>query len=335
MMPKITIEGEIGYEVTKQSVIAQLDEADGKDITLRISSLGGSVDDALSIHDALKGYPGNVVANIDGMVASAATIIAMGAKEIRMSENAFFLIHKSMSMIGIFSSMNEDDIDELITDLKNIKATNEKIDAVIANIYSKRTGRRPHTILNLMKEDRWLNANEAHEFGFVDEVTSPSKMNRVQMLGLAASAKEKKLPELPKEFINQNKETMNVSELKEWVASKIEEITTPKTEKVEVKIMDNEEVQAKLAEVEGLIASKEEELAGKAGEIEAKVAEVETLTAKVTELEAEIEKMKAVETKTEAKADDGKVNDESKEAKEDENSPFAFIAKRFNSMKTY
>ena len=195
---QIKIDGPIGGEINKQFITNELEKANGEDIDLKISSLGGSVDDAFAIHDSLKDYSGHVKAIYTGFVASAATIIGAGADEGEMSPNALFLVHKSLSGVMVFGHLNEEDIDKLINDLNDIKNTNKKVDLIIANIYAQSTGRKAKTMLNLMSENKWLNAEETRDFGFIDNISHPEKKKKkAEVLALVSHIEKENTHKLP------------------------------------------------------------------------------------------------------------------------------------------
>ena len=152
-----------------------LSGADNDEIEVQISSLGGSVDHAMAIHDRFAQH-GKVTAILTGMVASAATILALGANKTRMSQNSMYLIHKAMIGIEIFEKMNEDDIDGLIKQLEKDKNELAKSTLVIARMYATKSGKQVKDILNLMKQETWLTAEKAKEWGFIDEVFNPGKV---------------------------------------------------------------------------------------------------------------------------------------------------------------
>jgi ATP-dependent protease ClpP protease subunit len=140
-----------------------------KPVSVRISSLGGSVDDALDIRQQFQDH-GDVTCYLFGYVASAATILATGAKKTCMSKYAFYLIHKVSNWIDAWGSYNADQIQRLIDDLKANKLENDKMDLVLANLYAAKCKKKVSDILPILKEGRWLTAQEALEYGFVDEI---------------------------------------------------------------------------------------------------------------------------------------------------------------------
>ena len=172
----LTIDSYIGqYGYSKQWVNQIFTGADNDEIEVHISSLGGSVDHAMAIHDRFATH-GNVTAIFTGMVASAATMIALGAKKTRMSRNSMYLIHKAMIGIDIFDNLNEDDIDALILQLEKDKNELAKTTLVIARMYAAKGKMLVKDILDLMKQQTWLTADQAKSWGFVDEVFTPSKV---------------------------------------------------------------------------------------------------------------------------------------------------------------
>src|SRR5690606_31686628 len=135
----IVIDGYIGgFGYSKQFVRSQMDGHKKDTVTVKISSLGGSVDHALSIFDQFKEH-GNVTAELSAFVASAATLISLGAKKVRMNENSFYLIHKPMNWVDEWDTMNEDDIEALIEKLEKQKKELAKITLQMAKMYVRKT----------------------------------------------------------------------------------------------------------------------------------------------------------------------------------------------------
>jgi len=166
----IIIDGYIGsYQFSKQFVRQELSGHKNSEVTVKVSSLGGAVDHALGIHDQFVEH-GNIVVELSAFVASSATLISLGAKTVKMNENSFYLIHKAMHWVDEWGTMNEDDIDEIITKLEKQKQELAKITLQLAKMYTKKTGKSLNEIIDLMKEETWLTAEEAKDWGFVDEI---------------------------------------------------------------------------------------------------------------------------------------------------------------------
>lgn len=193
--------GSWGYNKNLLRYDLQNTEKDGA--LLEISSLGGSLFEAIDMHNQLVRH-GNVEVVITGPTASAATIIALGAKKISILDNAFFLIHKVMSTVDNWGNFNEDELDKLIQDLQTLRTENQKFDQVIARIYQKKTGKPIDEILNIMKRDTWMTADEAVELGFVDMIMDPAeKYNWLISERFVAMVKGADLPDLPAVIKNQ------------------------------------------------------------------------------------------------------------------------------------
>ena len=188
----IVIDGPIGqYSFSKQFMRNELSGQSKNSVLIKISSLGGSVDDALNIYDQFIEH-GNVTAELSAFVASSATLISLGAKTVRMNENSFYLIHKAMNWVDEWGSMNEDEIDALIAKLETQKQQLAKVTLQLAKMYVKKTGKTLDEIISLMKQQTWLTAEEAKKWGFVDEVFVPeiavNFLENLQMVSMISSS---------------------------------------------------------------------------------------------------------------------------------------------------
>ena len=140
-------------------VQSQLEAAAGQDVEVHISSAGGSAFDAIAIYDLLKKYNGNVITYIDALAASAASIVAMGGKQVVMSKYALLMIHKPMVGTG-------GNADELLKDVQMLNI----VQARLAQIYMDKTGLDGVTINSLINAVTWLSADQALDLGFIDQV---------------------------------------------------------------------------------------------------------------------------------------------------------------------
>ncbi|MDP3643062.1 MAG: Clp protease ClpP [Bacteroidota bacterium] len=195
----IVIDGPIGqYSFSKQFIRNELSGQSKNPVLIKISSLGGSVDDALNIYDQFIEH-GNVTAELSAFVASSATLISLGAKTVRMNENSFYLIHKAMNWVDEWGSMNEDEIDALIAKLETQKQQLAKVTLQLAKMYVKKTGKTLDEITGLMKQQTWLTAEEAKNWGFVDEVFVPEvAVNYLENLQMVAMINSSGYPEPPR-----------------------------------------------------------------------------------------------------------------------------------------
>lgn len=154
----------------KQSIRRQLDRYKDEHVDVMISSLGGSLDDGLDIRQQFIDH-GDVTAHLHGFVASAATVVAMGAKRIVMGKYALFLVHQCSNEVFEWGQMNATDLQTLIDRLQKNKEDNEKIDGVLAAMYASRCkNHSQEELLDLLKESKWLTAQEALDWGFIDEI---------------------------------------------------------------------------------------------------------------------------------------------------------------------
>lgn len=139
----------------------------GGPITIRLNSYGGDVIAASQIYSILQDYPGEVTVQIDGIAASAATVVAIAGDHVRMMETAYFMIHDPLAVFFL-AMMN---IEELTRMTESLKAVKEGI----VNAYETKTGLSRTRLSKLMTDETWMDANYAHQLGFVDEVVKGEK----------------------------------------------------------------------------------------------------------------------------------------------------------------
>lgn len=160
----LLLDGEIsdetwwGDEVTPQMFRSELHAAEG-DIDLWINSPGGDCYAAAQIYNMLMEYKGNVNVKIDGIAASAASVVAMAGTTVEMSPVATIMIHNPMTV----SIGDTHEMERTITFLAKIKES-------IINAYEIKTGLSRAKISRLMDAETWMNAKKAVELGFADSV---------------------------------------------------------------------------------------------------------------------------------------------------------------------
>lgn len=150
-----------GDEVTPRSFAEDLESLGGKDVTVRINSGGGDVFAAHAIHNQLVAYKGRVTVVIDGLAASAATIIAVAGDRIIMPSNALFMIHNPA--IGLSDYYGADELLKAAEALNTIKGS-------IVSAYRKRCKASAEELAAMMDAETWMGAAECMEKGFVDEI---------------------------------------------------------------------------------------------------------------------------------------------------------------------
>lgn len=145
-------------DVTPQMFKEELMYGSG-DITVWINSPGGDCVAAAQIYNMLREYAGKVTVKIDGIAASAASVIAMAGDTVLMSPVSMMMIHNPMTIA--FGDSGE--MQRAIDMLKSVK------DSII-NAYELKTGMSRTKLAHLMDAETWMDANKAIELGFADEV---------------------------------------------------------------------------------------------------------------------------------------------------------------------
>lgn len=160
-----------GDEVTPQLFKDELN-ADSGDITVWINSPGGDVFAAAQIYNMLRDYKGHVTVKIDGLAASAASVIAVAGDTVLVSPIAMMMIHNPVTI----AMGNTKDMEAAIAMLNEVKES-------ILNAYVDKTGLSRNKLSKMMDDETWFNAKKAVELGFADKVL------------FAAEEKPKKKPE--------------------------------------------------------------------------------------------------------------------------------------------
>ena len=201
------IDGPIGYWITASDIRSRMAEicrargeelgegssgnGGGKEVeelTVRICSPGGSLSEGLAICALFRDH-GNVHAYIQGMTASAATVLAMGAKKVSMSSESVILVHNASYMLLEWEQANKERLAEKQEEYETLRRDLSTLDGVMARLYAKRSGRSEEEMSSLMTDERWLSAEEALSLGLVDEIIGDESADRgVDGVGVGASA---------------------------------------------------------------------------------------------------------------------------------------------------
>ena len=151
--------------LTAEAVKAELDAMGEVDeMTVRINSVGGDVFHGAAIYNLIRNHPAHVRVVVDGLAASAASVIAMAGDEIVVAHNALMMIHNPYTLA--------------LGDAKELRKTAETLDKVkdtIISAYLAHTSLEPDTISDMMDEETWLTGAEAVEFGFATSVDGEGK----------------------------------------------------------------------------------------------------------------------------------------------------------------
>lgn len=156
-----------GDEVTPKQFKSELLSGSG-DITIWINSPGGDVFAASQIYNMLMDYKGKVTVKIDGLAASAASVIAMAGGEVLISPVAMLMIHNPMTI----AFGDSEEMSKAIAMLSEVKES-------IINAYELKTGLSRAKLAHLMDAESWFNAKKAVELGFADSIMFSEKSENV------------------------------------------------------------------------------------------------------------------------------------------------------------
>ena len=181
-----------GEGVTAKNFQKDLAEIKASQIDLHINSPGGEVFDGIAIYNLLKQHPANITTYIDGLAASIASVVALSGDSIYMAENALFMIHNPQGMV--------------VGQAEDMRKTADLLDTVrgsIAKAYIAKTGKDENEVNALMDAETWLTADEAFEFGFIDNITGKMDMAAcVQFAPIMAKAGFKRIPDFTSQMKN-------------------------------------------------------------------------------------------------------------------------------------
>jgi len=154
----LRIEGPITSE-TVAAVARFLASATGRAVTITINSPGGSAIAGLAIYGQLRAYSGNVAIIVEGIAASAASLIAMGGNTISIHAGSFIMIHEAQAEVAGRAS-----------ELREQAGTLDKVTQAFREAYVQRTGRTGAEVAAWMSTDTWFSAEEAVDAGLADRV---------------------------------------------------------------------------------------------------------------------------------------------------------------------
>lgn len=158
-----------GDTISAKEVAEYLENLDVDEINVYINSNGGDANVAIAISNALKRHKAKVVINIDGIVASAATLITCAGDIVKMPKNAFFMVHNPWVVAAGDSEEMRRHADVL-----------EKYKNAIIETYLQKVNINKEKLSELMDNETWLNAEEALEYGFIDEIIENTNIQVVE-----------------------------------------------------------------------------------------------------------------------------------------------------------
>ena len=147
-----------GDEVTPKMFKDELLSGSGN-ITVWINSPGGDVFAAAQIYNMLMDYAGQVTVKIDGLAASAASVIAMAGGEVYMSPVSMMMIHNPATIAWGDSE-----------EMRRAKDMLDEVKESIINAYELKTSMSRTKLARMMDDESWMNARKAVELGFADKI---------------------------------------------------------------------------------------------------------------------------------------------------------------------
>ena len=173
----IAQESWFGDEITPAAFKSELN-AGNQPITVHINSVGGDCVAASQIYTMLMDYPADVTVQIDGLAASAASVVAMAGTKVCMSPTALMMVHNPWTN----ASGDAKDMQKAIALLDEVKES-------IINAYEIKTSLSRAKLSHLMDAETWMNANKAVELGFADGILEDEKTAEVAIPAYAFSRK--------------------------------------------------------------------------------------------------------------------------------------------------
>lgn len=166
-----------GVDVTELvTAIEGLDE--DAELTVRINSPGGAAWDGLALANAIMRHPGKTITRIDGLAASAASLIALAGDEVVISRYGQMMLHNSRG--GLYGTAEE---------LKAAASQLEKLNGSMAEFYADRAGGEVAAWSRAMKRETWYNADEAKDAGLATSIDDSTKREEVEAAASAQIAK--------------------------------------------------------------------------------------------------------------------------------------------------
>lgn len=161
--------------ITAERFNRELDSIRGaRHVTVRLNSCGGDVYTGLAIYSSLRALDADVTVRVDGIAASAASVIACAGDEVVVGPGSIYMVHEAA--VGLMGYYRAADLDEL---RKDIDATNRSL----VNVYSARTKKSPEECAALMAEETWMVGQEIVDAGFATSMDAEEQPEQVEEEG--------------------------------------------------------------------------------------------------------------------------------------------------------
>lgn len=186
--PRLTLHGVVGDDFTSATVATALRAAGGGPLIVSLHSFGGDALAGIAVHNLLARHPGRKTVIVEGVAASAASLIAMAGDDIVMPENAFLMVHNAW---GLAAGDAED--------MRDYARLLEQISTAYRDTYARRTGRPEAEVQEIMDAETWLTAAEAVEAGFATRTGPPAELRAV---AAARAGEFRNLPAAARRFLS-------------------------------------------------------------------------------------------------------------------------------------
>ncbi len=271
------------FGITAQSFIDEIKQYEDRELNIHINSLGGEVFEGMAIYSIIQRRTSKTTVYIEGIAASIASVIALAADEVIMSENSLLMIHNAWG-----GTQGE------AKDMRKQAEILEKITNEIAEVYVKKTKIPYNEIVEMMDEETWLTAEEAVALGFVDSISEPIKVAAKYDVSKYKNITNKKVEQILS--LTKKREIKMTEELKNWFNSKVEEIIakvkdskdveTVESVNVEVTLADNEEIMNKFSDLDVEVSTLNNSITELEGEKETLITEVARMNALLSKSDA-------------------------------------------------
>lgn len=216
-----------GDLINMKTISDSLKSIGNRKLLIKLNSYGGDAFEGIEIYNYLKSLKNKVVVEVTSIAASAASIIAMGADEIRMSNGSQLMIHEASTFaVGTKSEMQ-----------KTLNAL-KSMDNSIVDIYHEKTGLDKTEILQLMEEETWFTSEEAVKYKFADNVittkggdsVAKKKVSNDMVSKIVAMLNEEEVEETEVEEVDYEKQIKDIERrldaLEKRVNESVEETPT-------------------------------------------------------------------------------------------------------------
>lgn len=162
-----------GFYITPEGFMDDLETVKNKEhITVKLNSCGGDLYTGIAIHNALKALSGDVNVIVDGIAASAASVIMCAGDTVTVYPGSLIMIHGVS--IYLWDSVNIQDMEQL---MKGMEAS----ERAVAEIYNAKTGIGVDTLREMMAGETWFTGKEAMEQGFADRILENEEDPEISM----------------------------------------------------------------------------------------------------------------------------------------------------------